>query len=137
MAALALAGLAATESIQAASDSAPLFPREYVSTAVLQNEERPPLFERTKIRVDFERRNGYDVVRWSADCNGFGARVDITDKRLVIGQIEGTEMYCTQVRRRRQDRWMLRFFSSDPKWRIRREGRLRLRAGDRVIKLRN
>lgn len=133
--ALVLAGLAAAESTQA-SDPAPLFPREYVSTAVLKNGVRAPLLEGTKIHVDFWRRKGSASVRWWADCNYFGARVDITDERLVTGQVVGTEMYCGERRRRRQDRWMLRFFSSDPKWRIPRAGRLRLSAGDRVIKLR-
>jgi hypothetical protein len=130
--AVALASLAAAE---AASDQAPLFPRSYVSTAVRENGVRLPLFERTKIHVDFERRKGSAGVSWRADCNFFGARVDITDTRLVTGQIVGTDQACRGVPRR-QDRWTVRFFASDPKWRIRDEGRLRLRAGDRVIKLR-
>ena len=126
---------AAADSVQA-SDPDALFPRDYVSTAVLKDGAALPLFERTKIHVDFWRRKGSASVRWRADCNYFGAPVDITDTRLITGQIVGTEVGCTGAPRR-QDRWMLRFFRSDPKWRIPRAVRLRLSVGDRVIKLRH
>ena len=118
-----------------AGDRAELFRHRYVSTAVIKDGERRQLFEGTKIRLDFEHRADYDVVRWQADCNVFGADVDVTEKLLVTGQIEGTSQGCPKARLRR-DRWMLRFFRSDPRWRIPREGRLKLRAGDRVIRLR-
>jgi hypothetical protein len=47
----------------------------------------------------------------------------------------GSAEFCGGDRQRR-DRWMLRFFRSDPNWRIPRDDRLKLTAGDRVIRLR-
>ena len=126
--------LSVAGSAQAASDSADLFGRGYVSKAVLKDGVRHPLFEGTNIRVDFDHRAEYDSVGWRADCNFFGARVDVTEERLLVGQIAGTEMGCAKPQNR-QDRWMLRFFASDPKWRIRRDETLKLTAGDRVIRL--
>jgi heat shock protein HslJ len=119
---------------QAAGERSDLFGRDWVSTGVRKDGDRVPLFDGTKIRVDFNHREDYDVLTWRADCNYFGTRPEITDERLVIGQIEGTDMGCFGPPRR-QDRWMLRFFRSDPKWRIRRDDRLKLTAGERVIRL--
>ena len=118
-----------------AGDRAELFGRGYVSTTVLSDGERHPLFERAKVRVDFDHGAEYDEVSWRAECNIFVARVDIADARLQIGQIAGTEVGCAKPQMR-QDRWMLRFFGSDPKWRIRHADTLKLVAGDRVIRLR-
>ena len=117
-----------------AGDRAELFRHRYVSTAVLKDGERHPLFEETKIRVDFRHEAEGDVVSWRADCNYFGADVDVTEKRLVIGEIVQTRMGCFKARLRR-DRWMGRFFGSDPRWRTRPGERLKLTAGDRVIRL--
>lgn len=118
-----------------ASGPAQLFGRPYVSTAVIQDGARHPLFEGTEVRVEFERRDSYDVVRWRADCNIFGARVEVTEEQLVLGRIAGTAIGCEGVRAR-QDRWTLRFFASDPSWRARQGHTLRLMAGQRTIELR-
>jgi hypothetical protein len=128
--------LLAAGSAQAESDSGELFGPGYVSTKVLRGGEPHPLFARTKVRVDFERRSGPDAIRWRADCNHFGADLRVTGERLVTGQIEGTAVGCAK-RQLRRDRWLTRFFSADPKWRIPRAGALRLIAGDRVIRLRS
>ena len=133
-AALVLVVLSTAGSAQAASDPADLFGRGYVSKAVLKDGVRHPLFEGTKIRVDFDHGAEHDGVSWRGDCNIFGARVDITDERLLVGQIAGTEMGCARAQMRR-DRWMLRFFGSDPRWRVRRDDTLKLAAGDRAIRL--
>jgi heat shock protein HslJ len=112
-----------------------LFGRPYVSVSVMKDGTVHHLFDRAVIRVAFEHRDGSDVVRWRAECNHFGAPVEITDQRLETGQISNTTMRCTK-RLGRQDRWIGRFFWSNPEWRA-GDGRLRLEAaGDRVIKLR-
>jgi heat shock protein HslJ len=135
LAAVLSAVLLAAGSAQAGKGAGELFGHGYVSTKVLKGGDPHPLFEGAKVRVDFDRRDGPDVVRWRADCNYFGADVRVTEERLVIGQIEGTDMACAG-RQLRRDRWLLRFFAADPRWRIPRTGILRLIAGDRVIRLR-
>ena len=132
--ALAPAVLLAAGSAQA-GDRAELFRHRYVSTAVLKNGERKPLFKGIKIHVDFRHEAEGDVVSWRADCNYSGADVDVTEERLVTGQIEGTAIGCAPPQSR-QDRWTVRFFGADPRWRIRPGDRLKLTAGDRVIRLR-
>ena len=101
---------------------------------MLEDGERHPLFEGTKVRVDFRHEARGDIVAWRAECNYFGADVDVTERRLVIGETVQTDMGCFKPQMR-QDRWMARFFGADPKWRIRHEEKLRLTAGDRVIRL--
>jgi hypothetical protein len=134
--ALFLALLSTVGFAQAASDSGDLFGRGWISTAVLKHGEEHPLFDGTKIRVNFAHRSDYDIVSWKADCNYFGSDVFPTEQRLFTGQIEGSEQYCSKRSQRRQDRWMSRFFGADPRWRIRRDEKLKLRVGGRVIRLR-
>lgn len=135
LAALFLALLSTAGSTQAASDPGDLFGRGWVSTTVLKDGEEHPLFQGTKIHVNFDHRSDYDIVTWTADCNYFGADVHVANERLFTGQVSGTEQYCLKPQRR-QDRWLVRFFGADPKWRIRRNETLKLTRGERVIKLR-
>ena len=121
---------------QAAIEPGELFGRAYFSTAVTKAGAPHPLFEGTEVRVDFEHRKTYDVVRWDARCNIFGARVKVTDERLKLpGLISGTSQFCSK-QPRRQDRWLVRFFASDPKWGLDKRGLLRLESGSRVMELR-
>jgi META domain len=73
------------------------------------------------------------VIRWTAGCNLFGARVRVDRKRLRLGVISGTEMACTRELER-QDDWLLRFFRRDPRWRS-SDGRLTITARGTAIKL--
>jgi heat shock protein HslJ len=132
---LAVGVLASLASGQAMNNSTPLFEGAYLSTAVTKGGEPHPLFEGTDIRVEFEDGEHHETVQWRADCNDFGARVDITDERLITGQISGTEIGCPAALVQ-QDEWMGRFFGSDPKWLARQDRTLRLTSGARVVKLR-
>jgi META domain len=117
----------------AASDRGAVFPRPWDSTAVERAGITHPLFDRTTVTVDFKRQG--QTVGWKADCNSFGTRADIRKHRLVIhGRIVGTLIGCPELPER-QDGWLVRFFASNPKWRILDSGVLKLTAGQRVIKL--
>ena len=118
---------------QAGGSGSALFGPAYDSTAVTKNGEPHELVEGTRIRVKFVHED-HDVVRWRSGCNQFGAGVEVTPKRLEVGQIGGTEVGCAK-RLHRQDEWIARVFGSDPKW-IRQGRRLKLRAGDDAITLR-
>jgi hypothetical protein len=106
----------------------------YASISVARDGEPHELVEGTRIRLRFEQREGYDVVGWRAGCSYLGARVEIGPWRLLTGQISSTEMECSDALLR-QDRWLMSFFRRDPRWAL-RGTRLRLRAGDDVIRLR-
>jgi heat shock protein HslJ len=108
--------------------------KRYDSISVVRNGEPHELANETRIRVRFERRDGYDVMGWRAGCNRFGAPVKIRPRRLLTGQISGTEMGCSDALLR-QDRWLASLFRRDPRW-TRRGRRLGLRSGDDVIRLR-
>jgi hypothetical protein len=112
-----------------------LFGRPFVaSDAVVKNGERAPLVEGTRLRLRFVRGEERDLAQWRAGCNNFGARVEITATRLEIGQVTGTEVGCDPPLAR-QDRWVSRFFASDPEW-VRHGNKLRLTRRDDVIRLR-
>jgi hypothetical protein len=131
--ATSLVALTVSTTAIASSDEAELFNGAYVSTAVAKDDEPHALFKGTEIRVRFEHRTGYDVVQWWAQCNRFGARVEIADRRLITERADGTLVACRN-RQHRQDRWLTRFFASDPRWWVRQD-LLKLTAGERVIKL--
>jgi heat shock protein HslJ len=105
----------------------------YLSTSVKKNGAPHELIEGTRIRVKFARED-HDVIRWRSGCNHYGAQVDITPKRLQVGTITSTAIGCAK-RFHRQDEWVASVFEADPKW-ARHGRRLRLKAGDDVIKLR-
>jgi heat shock protein HslJ len=128
--------LAPVSSGQISNDAAQLFGGAYLSTAVTKGGKPHPLFEGAEIRVEFEPGDEYDSVLWRAGCNGFGADVEITDQRLVTRRILGTAMLCLPPQLVRQDKWMGRFFASDPKWRARQGRSLKLTVGWREVKLR-
>lgn len=136
VAALVAAAVGSESSAASESDASELFERDYLSTNVLKDGAPHELFEGVQIRVEFKHGNSHDTVGWRARCNQFGAPVDIAGRRLVTGQSVGTEIGCSK-RLSRQDGWMVRFFSADPRWRIDREGRLKLELRGRMIKLRH
>ncbi len=132
---LAVVGVMATVGATEAQGSGDeLVGKRYDSISVVRNGEPHELVKETRIRVRFERRDGYDVVGWRAGCNRFGAPVKIRPRRLLTGQITGTEVACSDALLR-QDRWLARFFGRDPRWTLRGR-RLGLRSGDDVIRLR-
>ncbi len=111
-----------------------LFEQPYRSTAVIKDGEPHPLFGDTRVSLEFERRDDYDVMRWSARCNSFAARVEVRPQRLVTGPIIGTLIGCAD-RLHRQDGWLTRFFGRDPEW-TRNAGKLKLRSRGDVIRFR-
>jgi len=132
---LAVVGLMATVGATEARGSGDeLVGKRYDSISVVRNGEPHELVKETRIRVRFERRDGYDEVRWQAGCNHFGAPVKIRPRRLLTGRIAGTEVACSDALLR-QDRWLTGFFRRDPRLTL-RERRLRIRLGDDVIRLR-
>jgi hypothetical protein len=122
-------------SVRAGSQAEEPFGPKYESTAVTLGGEPHGLFRGTRIQIDFVHRVRDDVVLFEADCNHFGASVEVKRRRVEVqGQVEGTEIGCSD-RRARQDRWLVRFITSDPKWRITEPGHLRLASGTRIITL--
>jgi heat shock protein HslJ len=132
--ALAFVGVGAMALVHAQGSGGALFGRAYLSKKVIKNGAPHTLVEGTKIRVKFEHRDNYDNVGWHSGCNYYGAHVDVRPKRLKLGGIGSTAIGCSKPLLR-QDEWVGRFFGSDPRW-VRHGRRLRLRAGDDVIKLR-
>ncbi|HET6830293.1 MAG TPA: META domain-containing protein [Solirubrobacterales bacterium] len=56
-------------------------------------------------------------IGWQADCNSFGAEVEITADRLLVGEIAGTLVGCPEPELE-QDEDLSGFFESDPNWRL-------------------
>ncbi|HWW66811.1 MAG TPA: META domain-containing protein [Solirubrobacterales bacterium] len=102
----------------------------FVVTAVRDAVNPPPFPEPPRILVWISRKE----FGWEANCNGFFANLRVTSRRLRVTMIGSTAKLCPDVRAR-EDRWLKKFFESDPYWRV-RGARLRLTAGHRVILLR-
>jgi hypothetical protein len=132
--AAALAATLAPATAQAGGGHEVLFRHQYASTAVNHHGSPDPLFSGTVVHVGFRHRGGSDVVGWNADCNSFGARVKVTDARLITRAIEASMVGCSRAAERR-DRWLESFFAADPAWKTGRGGKLKLAAGHRSIEL--
>ena len=128
--ALALVAAVALLAMPAAAGGAGagLFGKRHLSIRVVKDGAPHQLVEGTRVRLSFHHEATRDVVRWSAGCNLFGARVNVAPKRLRIGQVTSTDVGCRPALAR-QDRWIARFFGSDPWW-AKRGARLRLKSGD-------
>jgi heat shock protein HslJ len=116
---------------QAAGD---LWGRAFSSTTATENGEPRPLLPDTRIEITFEKREDYGVVRWQAGCNTIGADVEITaDQLLLVRTPLSTAIGCSGSHHA-QDRWLTRFFESDPRWQL-SDGRLSLASGETAIDL--
>jgi heat shock protein HslJ len=134
VAAVVTGAVAVSVSAQAGGTGDGLFGRPFLSgDAVVKNGERFELVEGTRLRLDFDRDGGRDVVGWRAGCNYFGGDVTVTEERLEISGIAGTEIGCEKPLLR-QDRWIARFLGAHPEW-SRTRGRLKLIRNDDVVRL--
>ena len=86
-----------------------------------------------EVALTFEQREDTTLLRWQAGCNTFGAHLDVEPKRLVVGEVSGTEIGCPDPRHR-QDVRLLGFFGSDPEWELAGD-RLRLSSSGAVLEL--
>ena len=111
-----------------------LLGKQYLSISAVRDGKPHKLVDGTRVRVGFAQRANRRAVAWRAGCNRFGAPATIRPRRLRTGRITGTEVGCRKALHR-QDRWLARFFSRDPRW-VGRGKRLRLRSGNDVIRLR-
>ena len=129
---LALAGLVCAPAAHAGNQGEELFGPAFKSVKVVKDGERHPLFDDATVRLKFTDHDGRDVAGWNVDCNFFGARVDVGQKRLELWRPFQTLIGCDR-RRERQDRWVANFLTSDPRWSL--DGR-RLKLGegdDRIV----
>jgi len=106
-------GDAETTPAQSAVD---LLGRSFASTRVMERGKPRPLVGDSFILAVFARED-QNVVRFRAGCNTFGAGVEITPDRLLVGRIVGTAMRCPDELAR-QENWASDFFGSDPNWQL-------------------
>jgi heat shock protein HslJ len=130
--AIVLPGTASTDRAQARGDA--LFGKAWVAKSVVKNGERTKLVKGTRLVLRLRHHGKEDRARWDAGCNEFGARVKVKGERLRFGGVAGTAIGCGPALHR-QDNWIARFLDSNPRWK-RKAGKLILRRGDDVIRLR-
>ncbi|HEX5994512.1 MAG TPA: META domain-containing protein [Jiangellales bacterium] len=104
--------------------------RTFLSESVLAGGQDRPLVEGTRISLDFTTDG---QVSANAGCNQLFGSVTITDERLEVGPMGGTEMGC-DPQRHAQDEWLVDFLQSSPSWLLDGD-RLTLTAGDTEIVL--
>jgi hypothetical protein len=71
---------------------------------------------------------------WEANCNEYNYDFKANANRFLLSEGGSTLVGCVGPIAR-EDRWLDRFFSSRPLWRL-QDGKLRLVAGKRVLRLR-
>lgn len=104
--------------------------RTFLSESVTDNGAARPLVAHTRIRLSFDTERSLTAT---AGCNTLSTAVEITDDRLVIGDLSGTAMGCDQARHD-QDTWLAGILTADPAYSIAGD-RLTLRAGSTTIVL--
>lgn len=125
---VAFAVLAAALPAAHAGEEEALFGSRYHSVSVTKDGQTRELVEGTKLRVKFFHDGERDGVRWHSGCNYFGARIEVTSKRIKTDDIIGTEIGCEE---QRQDAFFARFFSQDPRYVA--SGRRLTLSTDRVV----
>lgn len=122
-----LAGCGQRSSDPAETDGAgeELWGRSFSSVSVTDERSRVVPDE---VVVGFEERNGRGLVRWGG-CNATGAEVVVTEERIRLqeGPQESTAIGCPPEGDE-GDRWLLKFFASDPYWEL-KDDRLVLTSG--------
>jgi heat shock protein HslJ len=105
--------------------------RTFASSSVTEGDDPRELIEGKPITLRFERSPGCDWITWEASCNGFGARVEIKAKRLLVGEIGQTLIGCPRESVE-QDEWLSEFFAANPQWFL-GDGRLTIQSGTTAI----
>lgn len=90
--------------------------RDYALTSVaLAAGGDPPPYLSDATRISFAEDGGR--VSWRARCNMFDAAARLTESRVEIEEVIGTEIGCDPGRHR-EDEWLTDFFTEDPRWRL-------------------
>lgn len=85
--------------------------QEFLSTQVSEAGKPRPLVGDTRIRLSF----GEGKLTIDAGCNSLFGDARLADGTLVVENIGGTEMGCSQPLMK-QDEWVTEFFGSGPRW---------------------
>jgi heat shock protein HslJ len=88
--------------------------RAFLSTSVTENGRPRPLVDGTRIRLTFSDDHQLGA---QAGCNSMGGPAELTDNRLVVGDLATTEMGCDPARHA-QDEWLARFLTGRPTWQL-------------------
>lgn len=113
--ALAGCGRRSSEPVASAGAAGELWGRSFSAVSVADERSRVVPDE---VVVGFEERDGRGLVRWGG-CNGTGAAVVITEERIRLqeGPRDSTTVGCPPEAEE-GDRWLLKFFASDPYWEL-------------------
>jgi heat shock protein HslJ len=113
---------------------APLWDREFVGvSARADNGTAWPPDRARKVHLSFSWPQRW--MGWNASCNEVVTKIRLTPSKIKkIGGIISTEIGCLGEPAR-EDRWLLRLFQADPKWRW-GNGRLTVWSDGNVLKLR-
>ncbi len=104
--------------------------RTFLSESVSENGVDRPLVAGTRIRLAFGTDAG---ITGTAGCNTLGGDVEITEDRLLIGELSSTEIGCDQARHD-QDDWLAGILMDDPGYTLAGD-RLTLRSGPTTVEL--
>jgi len=91
-----------------------LWGHTFLSTSVTDQGRPRPLVPGSRIVLGFDAGRRLTA---QAGCNHLGGSVRLDGDRLVLGEVEMTEMGCDQPRLE-QDSWLAAFLGADPTWRL-------------------
>jgi heat shock protein HslJ len=90
--------------------------RSFRSTGVTDSGEQRPLVSDTEITMSVSA-DAPQELNWSAGCNSFGADVEVTADRLLVGRVGGTLMGCPGALGV-QEAMVAALFKADPRWKL-------------------
>ena len=132
-AAVPLAGcLGAEDDNSEPNDPAALAGRTFVDAAFFENGDLLPQVPDSEVTVTFQQPREKEFLLWETGCNGFGARGELADDRLVVDDVGMTLVRCPRPLARLESR-LLRFFESNPEWDLTAE-ELVLSSGELAIR---
>jgi heat shock protein HslJ len=92
--------------------------RDFVATSIRDTDRaRQPISHPAQVSVSFTKPKGRGIG-WEANCNGYGATLRITGRRLKLTGVSSTLAECLSRRSEQEDRWLADFFEADPQWRL-------------------
>lgn len=113
--------------------------RTFWAISITDADQSHPIRDPSELQLTFRAIASYEAetsrpaLFWQSNCNSHGHALRVTKQRFRLTEGFATTEECNEPRKR-EERWLDRFFDADPRWSLHRR-RLTLTSGSRRIVL--